>query len=144
MVCAPRPRIAGPCRPLRDGIVDALSSVAIPAVGPTALGATIVSSKAWAAELAATAGILMPATHAFDSADAADAFVKQQGRPYVVKPDGEALAATITVSDSVEDTHAAIRFRRRSASYAATPLPGTPISMGLAIGSWLHSYQPPS
>ena len=111
----------GPCHPLRFGVVDALSAEGVPAVGPTALGATIESSKGWAAELALAAGIPMPATHAFDSADAADAFVTQQDRPYVVKPDGEAFAAAVTVSDSVEDTHAAIdRMSRMWWTYGAT------------------------
>jgi phosphoribosylamine--glycine ligase len=100
--------IIGPCRPHRLGIVDVLSSDGIRAFGPTALGATIESSKAWAAELAVAAGVPMPGTHAFRSADAADAFVARQGRPFVVKPDGEALAASVSVNDSVEETHAAI------------------------------------
>jgi phosphoribosylamine--glycine ligase len=100
--------IVGPCRPLRYGIVDALASEGIPALGPTKRGARLEASKGWAARLARAAGIPMPATHAFHTAGAADAFVERQARPYVVKPDGEALAAAVTVSDNVEDTHAAI------------------------------------
>jgi phosphoribosylamine--glycine ligase len=104
----PRLVVIGPLRPLREGIVDALSSIGIRALGPTALGAMIESSKAWAAQLALEAGVPMPATYAFQTADAADDFVEERGRPFVVKPDGEALAAGVSVSESVEATHAAI------------------------------------
>ncbi len=100
--------VVGPDDPLAAGLVDALVRVGILVFGPTAAAARIESSKAWAAEVCAAAGVPMPESYAFDVADAADAFVHREDRPFVVKADGLALGKGVIVCDSVAQTHAAI------------------------------------
>lgn len=111
---APELVVVGPDEPLARGLVDALDAIDIRAFGPTAAAARIESSKAWAAEVASAAGLPMPESHVFDSADAADSFVREHGGPYVVKADGLALGKGVFVCDSVAETHVAIdRLARR-------------------------------
>jgi phosphoribosylamine--glycine ligase len=106
--------VVGPDDPLALGLVDALAAEGIRAFGPTARAARLESSKAWAAEVSRVAGLPMPETHVFDSAAAADAFVVERGRPWVVKADGLALGKGVTVCESVAETHATIdRLMRR-------------------------------
>lgn len=83
--------VVGPGRPLRDGIVDTLQAMGLRVFGPVAAAARIEWSKAYGAEIAAAAGVPMLPTHAFDSADAADAFVRARQTPFVVKSDGPGL-----------------------------------------------------
>lgn len=73
--------IVGPGRPLRDGIVDTVQAMGLRVFGPVAAAARIEWSKAYGAEIAAAAGVPMPPTHAFDSADAADASCERPRRP---------------------------------------------------------------
>jgi phosphoribosylamine--glycine ligase len=106
--------VVGPDEPLALGLIDALADAGIRAFGPSAAAARLESSKAWAAEVGRAAGLPMPESWVFDSAEAADAFVAGRGRPWVVKADGLALGKGVVVCDSVAETHAAIdRFMRR-------------------------------
>lgn len=106
--------VVGPDDPLAAGLVDALAEADIRAFGPTAAAARIEASKSWAAEVCAAAEVPMPESHAFDDADAADAFVRERAQPFVVKADGLALGKGVFVCDSVADTLAAIdRLARR-------------------------------
>ncbi len=108
--------VVGPDDPLAGGIVDALSAAGIRAFGPTAAAARIESSKAWATDVATAAGVPVPESHVFDSADAADAFVSSRRQAFVVKADGLALGKGVFVCGSVDETLAAIdRVARRRA-----------------------------
>jgi phosphoribosylamine--glycine ligase len=111
---APDLVVVGPDEPLALGLVDALAALGIRAFGPTAAAARIESSKAWAAEVGRAAGLPMPETHVFESAADADAFIRRQGRPFVVKADGLARGKGVFVCDSVAESHAAVdRLARR-------------------------------
>jgi phosphoribosylamine---glycine ligase len=106
--------VVGPDEPLARGLVDALGGLGVPAFGPTAAAARIESSKAWATEVCRAAGLPMPQSHVFDSADAADAFLDEHGTSHVVKADGLALGKGVTVCRSLDECHAAVdRLMRR-------------------------------
>ena len=106
--------VVGPDDPLAGGIVDALAEVGVAVFGPTAAAARIESSKAWAADVAIAAGVPVPDTHVFSSADAAELFVTNEQRPWVVKADGLALGKGVFVCDTVSQTLEAIdRIARR-------------------------------
>ncbi|HKZ90629.1 MAG TPA: phosphoribosylamine--glycine ligase [Candidatus Limnocylindrales bacterium] len=100
--------VVGPDLPLALGVVDALASVGVPAFGPSAAAARIESSKAWAADVSSAAGLPMPESHAFDSADAADAFIDWRGQAFVVKADGLALGKGVFICETVGECHATI------------------------------------
>ena len=63
--------IVAPEDPLAAGVVDALAAAGIPAFGPTRAAAEIESSKSFAKDLMAQAGIATSASRACDDADAA-------------------------------------------------------------------------
>lgn len=106
--------VVGPDDPLAAGLVDALTADGVRAFGPTAAAARIESSKAWAADVCAAADVPMPESHVFDEADAAETFVRDQGRAFVVKADGLALGKGVFVCDDVAQTIDAIgRLLRR-------------------------------
>jgi phosphoribosylamine--glycine ligase len=100
--------VVGPDDPLAAGLVDALADAGVRAFGPHAGAARIESSKAWAADVCAAAGVPMAESHVFDSADAADAFVRGRGQALVVKADGLALGKGVIVGESVDETLEAI------------------------------------
>ncbi len=106
--------VIGPDDPLAGGIVDALSAAGVRTFGPMAAAARIESSKSWAADVLTDAGVPIPESHAFDSADAADAFVDAHPGPWVVKADGLALGKGVIVCDTAAEAHGAIdRVARR-------------------------------
>ena len=112
--------VIGPDDPLAAGLVDALEVAGVRAFGPSAAAARIESSKAWATQVCEAAGVPIPASHVFDSADTADAFVRASGTAFVVKADGLALGKGVVVPASVEATIEAIdRLMRRRAFGAA-------------------------
>lgn len=100
--------VVGPDNPLADGIVDHFAAAGIPAFGPSAAAARIESSKSFAKEVMAAAGVPTAASHVFDSAAAALAFARASGRAWVVKADGLALGKGVIVADDLDHTLAAI------------------------------------
>jgi phosphoribosylamine--glycine ligase len=106
--------VVGPDEPLALGLVDALAAIGIAAFGPATGAARLESSKAWAADVCQAAGVPMPASLVFTSADAADAFIDDHDEPFVVKADGLALGKGVFVCDTVAACHDAIdRLMRR-------------------------------
>ncbi len=110
--------VIGPDNPLADGIVDAFIAAGIPTFGPTAAAARIESSKAFAKEIMAAAGVPTAESHIFDSPAEAAAFARASGRPWVVKADGLALGKGVVVADDLPATLEAI------AQLGATPAGG--------------------
>jgi phosphoribosylamine--glycine ligase len=100
--------VVGPDEPLAMGLVDALTAIGVPAFGPTSAAARIESSKAWAAEVGRSAGLPMPASVVFDSAEAAHAYIDGQGAALVIKADGLALGKGVFVCDEAQESHVAI------------------------------------
>jgi phosphoribosylamine--glycine ligase len=100
--------VVGPDNPLAEGIVDAFVAGGIPAFGPTAAAARIESSKAFAKEIMAAAGVPTAAAHVFEQAGDAAAFARESGRAWVVKADGLALGKGVVVADDLPATLDAI------------------------------------
>lgn len=100
--------VVGPEVPLALGITDALQSENIPVFGPSKAGAQIEASKAWAKALMEEAGIPTAKSATFTDAEAAKAYVTQQGAPIVVKADGLAAGKGVIVAQTVEEAQSAI------------------------------------
>lgn len=100
--------VIGPEVPLAAGITDYLHDKGLTVFGPTQAGAQIESSKAWAKSLMNEAAIPTARADAFTDADAAKAYVRQQGAPIVIKADGLAAGKGVTVAPTVDDAFHAI------------------------------------
>ncbi len=101
--------VVAPDDPLAKGMVDALEEAGIAAFGPTARAAEIESSKVFSKTLMSKYGIQTAAWRAFDSADAAIAYIHEQGAPIVVKADGLALGKGVVVAETEAQAVAAVR-----------------------------------
>ncbi len=100
--------VAGPEAPLIAGLADACSAAGIRCFGPSAAAARLEGSKAFAREVADAAGVPGPRWKRFDDADAARAYVREQGAPIVVKADGLAAGKGVVVAATVAEAEAAI------------------------------------
>ncbi len=100
--------IVGPELPLALGIVDYFQQRKFMVFGPTQAGAQIESSKAWAKQLMLDAGIPTPKAALFTDAEAAKAYVLEQGTPIVIKADGLASGKGVTVATSLKMARSAI------------------------------------
>jgi len=100
--------VIGPEAPLVAGLVDELQARGAPAFGPTAAGARLEGSKAWARDLCARHGIPAPSYRTFDEAPAALAYLDSIGAPTVVKADGLAAGKGVTVAATREEAARAV------------------------------------
>ena len=101
--------VVGPEDPLADGIVDRFSEIGIKAFGPNARAARLEASKAFSKDLMQRYNIPTAAYAQFDNADDAEAYVREQGAPIVVKADGLAAGKGVTVAQTVGEAIIAIR-----------------------------------
>jgi phosphoribosylamine---glycine ligase len=100
--------VVGPEVPLALGITDALAEKGILVFGPSQAGAQIESSKTWAKELMAAAGVPTAKAESFTDAASAATYVQAQGAPIVIKADGLAAGKGVTVAATAEEAIAAI------------------------------------
>ena len=100
--------VVGPEDPLVLGLVDRLRAVGIAAFGPDKVGAQLEGSKAFSKQLMAEAGVPTAAFQIFRDADQAEAYVRAQARPLVVKADGLAAGKGVVVARDVDEAVAAI------------------------------------
>ncbi|MEA5535749.1 phosphoribosylamine--glycine ligase [Crocosphaera sp. XPORK-15E] len=100
--------VVGPEIPLSLGITDYLQGFGLKVFGPTQAGAQIESSKSWAKTLMAEAGIAIAQGESFTDAQAAKAYIAQQGAPIVVKADGLAAGKGVIVANTVAEAQAAV------------------------------------
>jgi phosphoribosylamine---glycine ligase len=100
--------VVGPEVPLALGITDALSQKGILVFGPSQAGAQIESSKTWAKELMAAAGVPTAKAQSFTDEASAVAYVQVEGAPIVIKADGLAAGKGVTVAETVEEAIAAV------------------------------------
>ncbi|NEQ53484.1 MAG: phosphoribosylamine--glycine ligase [Leptolyngbya sp. SIO3F4] len=98
----------GPEQPLADGVADGLRAEGITVFGPNQDGAQLESSKAWAKALMQEAGIPTAKSAVFDAAEAATAYIEEQGAPIVVKADGLAAGKGVTVALTLQEAKDAI------------------------------------
>jgi phosphoribosylamine--glycine ligase len=98
--------VIGPEAPLAAGVVDALQANDILAFGPTRAAARLESSKSFAKEVMAGAGVPTAGSRSFTDPVAAGAFLSSRPAPYVVKADGLAAGKGVLVTDDLADAQA--------------------------------------
>lgn len=100
--------IVGPEAPLAAGIVDSLASLRIPVFGPTQAAARLESSKWFAKEVMAKAGVPTARAEAFDSMPAAHDYILRHDPPFVIKADGLAAGKGVVIAESKESALSAL------------------------------------
>ncbi len=95
--------VVGPEAPLAAGLVDKLQSLGIPAFGPTKESTLIESSKVFAKRLMHKYGIPCAKDAVFTSFQEAEAYVKKQPVPLVIKADGLAAGKGAIVAQSGDE-----------------------------------------
>ncbi len=98
--------VVGPEAPLAAGVVDALTERGIPALGPTRAAARLETSKWFAKQVMAAAGVPTARAAAFREAGPALAHLRDAEPPYVVKADGLAAGKGVLVTDALADAEA--------------------------------------
>ncbi|WP_449385892.1 phosphoribosylamine--glycine ligase [Cellulomonas soli] len=95
--------VVGPEAPLVAGVADAVRAAGIPVFGPSAAGARLEGSKAFAKEVMAAAGVPTAEPRVATTLAEAEAGLDAFGAPYVVKDDGLAAGKGVVVtSDRAE------------------------------------------
>lgn len=97
--------VVGPEAPLAEGIADRLAHERVPCFGPTAAAARIESSKAFAKDVMARAGVPTAQAEVFDDPEEAKAYVRGA---CVVKLDGLAAGKGVIVCDGAAGARRAI------------------------------------
>lgn len=95
--------VVGPEAPLAAGVADAVSALGIPVFGPGRAAARLESSKAYAKEVMARAGVPTGASWAFTEPGPAKVQLDALDGPYVVKADGLAAGKGVLVTDDREE-----------------------------------------
>lgn len=101
--------MVAPDDPLALGLVDKLEARGIRAFGPHANAAIIESSKAFSKGLMQKYNIPTARWAVFSEAEAALAYIREQGAPIVVKADGLALGKGVVVAQTVQEAEDAVR-----------------------------------
>ena len=96
--------VPGPELPLVLGLADRLEAAGIKVAGPSAAAARLEGSKAFAKAFCARHGIPTAASRTFSwrEREAAEAYVRAQGAPIVIKADGLAAGKGVTVAADIE------------------------------------------
>ena len=100
--------VVGPEAPLVAGLADDLVAQDIKVFGPSKQAAQLEGSKAFTKELCDRKNIPTAAYGHFTEAEAAKAYIHEQGAPIVVKADGLAAGKGVTVAETVEQACEAI------------------------------------
>ena len=95
--------VVGPETPLAAGLADRMKRSGVPVFGPSAGAARIESSKAFAKDLMAGAGVPTAAYEVHTDAERAAAFIESLGAPVVVKASGLAAGKGAVVCGTVEE-----------------------------------------
>lgn len=100
--------VVGPEAPLAAGIVDRFRAAKIPIFGPTRAAAEIETSKAFAKELMAAAGVPTARASIYSDVAAARHAAREFGAPVVIKASGLAAGKGVIVCASIQEADAAI------------------------------------
>jgi len=100
--------IVGPEAPLAAGVADRLREAGILVFGPNQAAARLEASKSFTKEICDAAQAPTAAYAHFTEAEAAKAYVREQGAPIVVKADGLAAGKGVIVAETVDQALAAI------------------------------------
>ena len=102
--------VVGPEQPLAAGLVDDFRAHGLRVFGPTRAAAQLESSKAFSKAFMHRHGIPTAKFETFTQAEAAHAYVDEQGAPIVVKADGLAAGKGVVVAMTLHEAHEAIEF----------------------------------
>jgi phosphoribosylamine--glycine ligase len=100
--------VVGPEAPLVAGLVDRLEEAGIRAFGPSAAASVLEASKAFTKDFCIRHRIPTGGYASFTDADAARAYVREQGAPLVVKADGLAAGKGVVIAHDTDAALAAI------------------------------------
>jgi phosphoribosylamine--glycine ligase len=100
--------VVGPEVPLCEGLTDRLNAEGLRVFGPCREAANMEGSKVFANDVMDSAGVPHASYATFEDADAAKAYVREQGAPIVVKAEGLAAGKGVTVCSTVEQAEEAI------------------------------------
>ncbi|MEO1343391.1 MAG: phosphoribosylamine--glycine ligase [Pseudomonadota bacterium] len=100
--------IIGPEAPLAVGVADRLRDAGLLVFGPSQEAARLEASKHFTKEICDAAGAPTAGYGHFTDADAAKAYVEEQGAPIVIKADGLAAGKGVIIAETVGDAQAAI------------------------------------
>ena len=100
--------IVGPEAPLVAGLVDDCQQAGIKIWGPSKYCAQLEGSKTFAKEFMQAANVPTARYQAFTEAQAAKAYIEEQGAPIVVKADGLAAGKGVIVAETIEEAHNAV------------------------------------
>jgi phosphoribosylamine---glycine ligase len=95
--------VVGPEAPLVAGVADRVRDAGIPVFGPSAEGARLEGSKAFAKEVMAAAGVPTAASRVATDLAQVAAALDEFGAPYVVKDDGLAAGKGVVVTDDRDE-----------------------------------------
>jgi len=95
--------VIGPEAPLAAGLADAVARLGIRVFGPTRAAARLESSKAFAKDVMARAGVPTGRSETFAEPGDATAHLDRSDPPFVVKADGLAGGKGVLVTDSRTD-----------------------------------------
>ena len=94
--------VVGPEAPLVAGVADAVRAAGVPVFGPSAAGARLEGSKAFAKEVMAAAGVPTAAARVATTIEQVAAALDEFGAPHVVKEDGLAAGKGVVVTSDRE------------------------------------------
>jgi phosphoribosylamine--glycine ligase len=100
--------VVGPEAPLAAGVADALRERGIPTFGPSASAARIETSKRFAKEVMADAGVPTARASHHTDVESARRAVAELGAPVVIKATGLAAGKGVVVCETVAQAHTAI------------------------------------
>jgi len=101
--------VVGPEVPLAMGVVERFRSRGLSIFGPTSSAARIESSKAYAKDVMRRAGVPTAEYGTFSDSAAAEAFIREQGGPLVVKASGLAAGKGVILCSTTEEALEAAR-----------------------------------
>ena len=100
--------VIGPEAPLVAGVADVLRQGGVAVFGPDLQGALLEGSKTFCKEFMARHNLPTAGYLSTSDAEAAHAYVDEQGAPIVVKADGLAAGKGVVVAATLEEAHAAV------------------------------------
>ena len=101
--------VIGPEGPLVAGLADRLAEAGIKVFGPSAKAAQLEGSKGFTKDLCRRHGIPTAAYERFTEVAKAEAYIKAQGAPIVVKADGLAAGKGVVVAETTQQAIDAVR-----------------------------------
>ena len=95
--------IVGPEAPLAAGVADALRAAGVPVFGPSGAAARLEASKAFTKEICDACGAPTAGYARFTDHAAAEAYLRKEGAPIVIKADGLAAGKGVIVAMTLEE-----------------------------------------